>query len=255
MAGTDKTKKPVLGGPAIILVVPQMGENIGKAARAMYNFGLTDLRLVAPRDGWPNPKALSAASGADLVIDGASITGRVEDAVSDLHFVYAATVRARDMVKPVLTPEAAARDMRRKAGEGLRMGVLFGGERAGLSNDHVVLSNAVIKVPVNPAFASLNLAQAVLVVAYEWFKAEDTTPARRLELHQTRPANAHEMQGLFDHLESELDQGGFLFPPEKRPAMVRNLRNMLQKAGLTEQDVRTLRGVIKALAQGRPQRR
>ncbi len=255
MAATDITKNPALGGPAIVLVSPQLGENIGKTARAMYNFGLTDLRMVTPRDGWPNAKAVSAASGADRVIDTARLFDRVEDALGDLHFIYATTARERDMVKLVMTPEAAARDMRLKAEDGLRTGILFGGERAGLSNDDVVLANVMIKVPANPAFASLNLAQAVLVMAYEWFKTGDTSPAERLDWGRTRPANAQEMQGLFGHLEVELDQAGFLFPPEKRPAMVRNLRNMLQRAGLTEQDVRTLRGVITALAQGRLRRR
>ena len=254
VAGTDRTRTAVTGGPAVILVVPQMGENIGTAARAMLNFGLHDLRLVAPRDGWPNPKAVAAASGADEVLAAARLCDTEEEATGDLNAVYATTARLRDMIKPVLTPAAAAEDMRARHQRGETTGILFGGERAGLSNDDAVLAHALVRVPVNPAFASLNLAQAVLLMGYEWFRAGDTTPGTVLDLGVTRPASASELHGLFDHLESELDAAGFLYPPEKRPAMVRNLRTMLLRAGLTEQDVRTLRGVVTALARGRPRR-
>jgi len=238
----------------VVLVVPQLGENIGTAARAMLNFGLTDLRLIAPRDGWPSEKAVAASSGADAILAAAVVTPRLADALADLTHVYATSARERGMVKPVLTPAAAAADMRARAARGEKTGILFGGERAGLINDDVALAHDLVRVPVNPAFASLNLAQTVLVMAYEWFKAGDETPARQLDLGPTRPANGEELLGLFLHLEAELDETGFLYPPEKRSAMVRNLRNMLERAELTEQDVRTLRGVIVALAEGRKRR-
>ena len=244
-----------MGGPAVILVAAQLGENIGKAARAMWNFGLKDLRLVNPRDGWPNARALAAASGADEVIEQARLYDSVEEAISDLNCIYAASARDRHVVKPVVTPAEAAGRLRRDIAGGLRAGILFGGERAGLDNEAVVLSQTLIRVPVNPAFASLNLAQAVLLVAYEWYQVGDSTPPVAIDLHGTRPASGQEMQGLFSQLEEELEASGFLYPPEKQPAMVRNIRTMLQRAGFTEQDVRTLRGMIKALSQGRPARR
>lgn len=255
MAGTDQTKSDLSQGekaPAVILVQPQLGENIGTASRAMLNFGLSDLRLVSPRDGWPSERARAAASGADIVIDGARLCARTEEAVADLDYVIATTARTRDMVKPVLTPETAAAKLREVIGGGGRAGVLFGPERTGLTNDDVALADAVLMVPVNPAFASLNLAQAVLLIGYEWFKAGDATPAERIDYLQSRPANKEELLGFFEHLERELDRFGFLKPPEKRPSMVRNLRNMFQRAALTEQEVRTLRGVVAALTRRVP---
>lgn len=257
MAGTDHTKvsqQMPSAGPAIVLVEPQLGENIGKAARAMANFGLDDLRLVSPRDGWPNDRAIATASGATHVLDGARLFVALEEAIADLNIVYASSARDRHMVKPVITPAEAGVRLRREIAQHQSVGVVFGAERAGLSNEAVVLAQTIIQAPVNPAFASLNLAQAVLLVAYEWRKTGDNTPPTHLELYNTRPATSREMQGLFDHLESELDSAGFLYPPEKRPAMVRNIRNMLQRADFTEQDVRTLRGMIKALSRGRPPR-
>jgi len=255
MAGTDHTKEAQLGGPAIILVVPQMGENIGKAARAMYNFGLTDLRMVAPRDGWPNDKAVAAASGADIVIEKAQIFDRLEEAVADLQMVYATTARDRHMVKPVVTPSEAAAQIRASEAKGAACGILFGGEKAGLKNEDVVLAQKVVSVPVNPAFASLNLAQAVLLMAYEWFQVADETAPESVDLLGADWATNAELVGLFEHLEAELDQAGFLFPPEKREPMVRNIRNILQRVPLTSQDTQTLRGIVKALAHGRPPRR
>jgi tRNA/rRNA methyltransferase len=231
-------------GPAIILVGPQMGENIGAVARAMANFGLDDLRLVAPRDGWPNPAAVAMASGADAVLEAARVYRATDDAIGDLHHVYATTARGRDMLKPVQTPAQAAGEMRAAVAAGRQVGVLFGPERSGLNNDDVCLAGTVISIPVNPAFASLNLAQAVLLVAYEWFAGQ----ARAALPDFGPPASAGELVGLFEHLEGALEDAGFFYPPEKRPAMVRNLRNMWQRAGLLEQDVRTLRGVIRALA-------
>lgn len=255
MAGTDRTKNELAApspGPAVILVAPQLGENIGTAARAMLNFGLTDLRIVRPRDGWPSERARAAASGADIVIDNVRLFDRTEDAVAGLDYVVATTARARDMVKPIFTPETAAARMREAFAGGGRAGLLFGPERTGLENDDLALADALMMVPVNPAFASLNLAQCVLLMSYEWHKAGDTTEAERIEYQQTRPANKEELLGFFEHLEGELDRFGFLKPPEKRPSMVRNLRNMFQRAGLTEQEVRTLRGVVAALTRRYP---
>ncbi|MEQ8267854.1 MAG: RNA methyltransferase [Parvibaculum sp.] len=255
MAGTDQTKaelNPTGPGPAVILVAPQLGENIGTAARAMLNFGLTDLRLVRPRDGWPNERARAAASGADRVIDGARLFATTAEAVADLDYVIATTARGRDMVKPILTPGTAAARMREVFGGGGHAGLLFGPERTGLENDDLALSDALMMVPVNPAFASLNLAQCVLLMSYEWHKAGDATEAERIEYQQTRPANKEELVGFFNHLEGELDRFGFLKPPEKRPSMIRNLRNMFQRAGLTEQEVRTLRGIVAALTRRYP---
>jgi tRNA/rRNA methyltransferase len=255
MAGTDRTKKSearAAPGPAVILVAPQLGENIGTAARAMLNFGLSDLRLVRPRDGWPNERARAAASGADLVIEQARLFDTTAEAVADLDYVVATTARSRDMVKPILTPETAAQQMRRAFSDGGQAGLLFGPERTGLENDDVALADAIMMVPVNPAFASLNLAQCVLLMSYEWFKSGDETEGERIEYLQTRPAKKEELIGFFEHLEGELDRFGFLKPPEKRPSMVRNLRNMFQRAGLTEQEVRTLRGVVASLTRRYP---
>ena len=249
MAGTDRTREPVLGGPAIVLVAPQLGENIGAAARAMYNFGLTDLRLVAPRDGWPNAKARASASGADVVIDGARVFDTTAQAIADLRHVYAATARPRDARKAVMTPAHAARSMRAVSPEGAGCGVLFGGERAGLDNDDMALAEVIVSVPVNPAFSSLNLAQAVLLMGYEWFHAGDATPDVQTDDGPTGPATKADLIGLFEHLESELERGGFLYPPEKAPTIARNIRTMLQRARLTEQEVRTFRGIIKALTE------
>ena len=233
--------------PAIVLVRPQLGENIGAAARAMLNCALGTLRLVAPRNGWPNEYAVKAASGADKVLDGADLYETTEAAIADLDLVLATTARRRDMAKPVLTPRAAAETIRAATGEGNRVGVLFGPERSGLENDEVALAEAVIEAPLNPGFTSLNLAQAVLMVGYEWFQAGIEPAPAETPLPNTRRANSDELIGLFEHLERELDDCGFLQPPEKRPAMVRNLRTLFHRAALTEQEVRTLRGVIAGL--------
>jgi len=248
MAGTDRTKEPVLGGPVVVLVDPQLGENIGTAARAMLNGGLDDLRLVRPRDGWPNAKAVSSAVGAAAVVEGAQLFDTTEAAIADCRRVYATTARRRDMTKPVLSPRRAAAEMREAAGRGERCAVLFGPERRGLTNDDIALADAGIEAALNPAFQSLNLAQAVLLVAYEWFVAASDAPERELVLGTTRPATKDELQGFFDHLEGELDRCGFLKVKEKRPSMVRNIRNMFQRAELTEQEVRTLRGIVTGLA-------
>jgi tRNA/rRNA methyltransferase len=248
MAGTDYRRPAMTGGPAIILVNPQLGENIGTATRAMFNCGLTDLRLVAPRDGWPSDKARSAASGADAVLDRARLFDTVETAVGDLQHVYATTARDRYMVKRVVTPRQAAAEMRALTGEGRACGILFGPERSGLLNDHVVLADTVISVPLNPAFSSLNLAQAVLVIGYEWFTAGDAPPPAEMPTGDSAPASKKSLISLFAHLEEELDRNGFLRNAAKRPSMVRNIRNLLQRAQCTEQEVRTLHGVITAFA-------
>ena len=249
MAGTDSTQKSAAtgAGPAIILVRPQLGENIGTAARAMLNCGLTDLRIVDPRDGWPNEMAVRASSGADVVIENARIYATTGDAIAGLERVYASSARPRDMVKPVMTPEGAAAEMRRVEAEGSRCGVLFGAERMGLENDDVVLADTLIEVPLNPAYKSLNLAQAVLLISWSWFRLADETPEYRLELGGTRPATKDELVNFFTRLEEKLIESNFLYPVKKRPAMIRNIRNMFQRMSLTEQDLRTLHGIVVSL--------
>jgi tRNA/rRNA methyltransferase len=239
----------------IILVEPQLGENIGTAARAMMNCGLGELRLVRPRDGWPNPKAVAAASGADEVIQGARLFDTTATAIAGLHRVYGTTARHRGMIKPVVTPRQAALEMHTAAARGERIGVLFGPERTGLVNDDIPLADTILQVPLNPTYSSLNLAQAVLIIGYEWFQAAVDVPARELVTNETRPATKAELLNFFTHLEKELDDCGFLRHADKRPTMVRNIRNIFQRAELTEQEIRTLHGIIKELAHERVRRR
>ena len=256
MAGTDRSKGgEAPAGPVVILVEPQLGENIGTAARAMLNCGLTELRLVRPRDGWPNAKALAAASGADAVVENASVFDSTEAAIADLNRVYATTARHRGMIKAVVTPRQAATEMRAASARGERVGVLFGPERTGLVNDDIPLADTILQVPLNAAYSSLNLAQAVLIVGYEWFQARDGTLPRELVTNETRPATKAELLNFFTHLEQELDDCGFLRHTDKRPSMVRNIRNLFQRADLTEQEIRTLHGIIKELAHERVRRR
>ena len=239
---------PKIQSPAIILVGAQLGENIGTVARAMLNFGLTDLRLVRPRHDWQVERARKAAAGAQSLIDNRAMFDTVSDAIADLGFVVATTARLRDMVKPVMTPAHLGRQMRAQVSEtGTKSGVLFGPERTGLDNEVISLADVICRVPLNPEFSSLNLAQAVLLIGYEWFKAADYTVSEQLPMPDTRPANRAELHGMFAHFEAALDAAGFLAPPEKKPAMARNLRNMFHRASLTEQDIRTIRGVINAL--------
>jgi len=216
-------------------------------ARAMLNCGLTRLRLVSPRDGWPNPEAVAAASGADAVIEGARVFGSTREAVEDLHRVYATTARARGMTNRIVTPRQAAAEMQTHPAAGLRTGVLFGPERAGLTNDDVALADTIIEAPLNSAFRSLNLAQAVLIVAYEWLAAAMDAPAERLESSYSEAADKGELENFFQRLEGALDDGGFFKAPEMRPIMLRNIRNLFQRANLTEQEVRTLHGVMEAI--------
>jgi tRNA/rRNA methyltransferase len=246
MAGTDRRRRSLKGGPAIILVAPQLGENIGTAARAMYNCGVTDLRLVQPRDGWPNKRAQAAASGADPVLEKARLYDSVADAIADLRHVYATTARERYMVKRILTPRGAASEMRGLIGAGEACGILFGPERSGLVSDDIPLAEAVISVPLNPGFSSLNLAQAVLLVGYEWFQAGDETPADQLLTGHSKPATKEQLLRFFAHFEEALDDSGFLRTADKRPGMIRNLRNLFQRANCTEQELRTLHGVVTA---------
>ena len=253
MAGTDRRQAKTqaveyasAGGPAIILVRPQLGENIGTAARAMLNCGLMDLRLVTPRDGWPNVKALNAASGADAVIGRARVYGSVGEAVAELDTVYATTARGREMVKPVLTARKAAETLRRNSGA--KTGILFGPERSGLDNDDVVPADAIIEVPLNPAFASLNLAQAVLLVSYEWYAASGEAAPERLPTGRSPAAQKAEILNFFDMLEGELDARGFYPTTAMRPKMTRNMRNLFQRIQFSQQDVQSLYGIVKALA-------
>jgi tRNA/rRNA methyltransferase len=237
--------------PAIILSRPQIGENIGAAARAMANFGLTDLRLVAPLANWQE-RATIMAVGASPISDGARVFQTLPEALGELQLVYATTARERGVSKPILTPPEAARRLREASAQGVRTGLLFGGERAGLDNDEVSLADAVITIPTNPDFSSLNLAQAVLLNAYEWFRAADETPPSRTEYGPlAHKATREDMFNLFEHLEDELKKSGFLFPPDKADSMMRNIRAMLNRADFTDMDVRTLRGMIKALARGK----
>lgn len=247
MAGTDRTQDKVLGGPRIVLIEPQLGENVGAVARAMLNCGLDRMSLVNPREGWPNQRAVTMASGATEVLDRAELFDTVEAAVAGLTRVFATTARPRELSARVVTPRQAAREMRAAFEAGDEVGVLFGPERSGMTNDHIVLADTIITVPLNPAYSSLNLAQAVLVVAYEWFTAGDETPPDDLAMSGTRLAEKHEMLELFERLERELDAGGFFRAENLRPSVIRNLRAMLQRGRLTDQEVRTFHGMISAL--------
>jgi tRNA/rRNA methyltransferase len=249
---TARTPAPA---PVTILVEPQLGENIGAAARAMLNFGLTEMRVVSPRDGWPNPRAVAMASGAGRVLDGARAYASTAEAVADLHFVYATTARPREIAKTVMTPERAMAHARELTAGGSRVGILFGRERTGLETADVVRANAIVTVPVNPEFPSLNLAQCVLLMAYEWHRQGDLTPAAVNATGRSRPAEAGEVARMLDHLVTELDAARFFWPEAKRASMEANLRNLFHRAPLTDQDVRTLWGVTRALAEGPKRRR
>ncbi len=241
-------------GPAIVLVAPQLAENIGTSARAMANFGLADLRLVTPRDGWPSDKARAAASRADHVIDRARVFASPEAAVADLNLVIATTARGRDIGKRVVGPREAATMIRAAEEGGQRAGILFGREKSGLTNDEVALADIILTFPVDPAFSSLNIAQAVLLVAYEYRRAAFDNERAGLAFDDPvgPQASKHDLVGLFGHLEGALDRTGFFRPAERRPSMVLSLRAMLQRGRFTEQEVRTLRGVIAAFERHLP---
>jgi tRNA/rRNA methyltransferase len=244
---TDGVELPTGGKPVVILVRPQLAENVGTTTRAMLNCGLTELRLVAPREDWLDPRAVAASSGADALLRSARCFDRTEDAIADLRRVYATTGRNRFMVKPVVTPREAARELRDHAAAGLRTGILFGPERTGLENDDVALADVVITVPLNPDYCSLNLAQGVLLVAYEWFQSGDPVEPRAMTKGAAPVALKKDLVGFFEHLERELDECGFFRVAEKRPTMVRNIRNMFERADLTQQEVRTLHGIVHEL--------
>ena len=248
MAGTNSERTLIAEGPAIILVHPQLGENIGMVARAMANFGLAELRLVNPRDGWPSEKAISAASKADHVIEAAKVYPSLEEAVSDLEFVYATTARDRYGYKEVRSPVVAADDLRTRFRVGQKTGILFGRERTGLTNEEIALADELVTFPVKPAFASLNLAQAVLLMSYEWMKSglasvEDTP----FDALPQRPAKKEELQGLFDHVEETLDARGYFRPAEKKPKLVENLRAILTRPSFTGTEIQVMRGIISCL--------
>ena len=251
-AGTDKTKDWIVRpAPIVILVEPQLGDNIGAAARAMANFGLSRLRLIKPRDGWPNPRAWVAASGADRVLDQAELFDTVEAAIADLTFVLATTARAHDQAKPVVSPEQAAQLMAPKIAAGETVGVVFGHERYGLENHEVGLADRIVTLPVNPAFASLNLAQAVLVIAYEWFKLTSGGALPFTMPVKSDAAPREQLLAFFAMLERELHRVEFLRPPEKCETMLINLRNIFHRMAPTRQDIQTLHGAIMAIAEGR----
>lgn len=249
MAGTDRRKRSESRGPVVILVRPQLAQNVGAAARAMANFGLCEMRLVAPREGPRDPQARASAAGAVHVLDAVQVFGSLEEALGDLSYVLVTTARERGQAKPVLSPEEGAAILRARTGEGARTAIVFGPERTGLENDEIALGDAVLTFPVDPGFASLNLAQAVLLTAYEWMKSEGRAlpfamPAR----HPV--ADKAQLLAFFAHLEGALDAAGFFHPPTKRPRMSRNLRNIFHRMQLSEQDIRTLHGAIAALEEG-----
>jgi tRNA/rRNA methyltransferase len=251
VAGTDRSRDGLTGGPAVILVEPQLGENIGTAARAMANFGLSELRLVQPRDGWPNPRARAAASGADRILEAAKLFSTLETAISDCTLVLATTARAHDQAKPVIGPDAAAKLMAPRIAAGERVAVLFGRERYGLENDEVGLADQIITLPVNAAFASLNLAQAVLIIAYEWFKLSTGNTLPFAMPQKSGSAPKEQLLAFFASIERELEKVEFFRPAEKRATMQVNLRNIFHRMQPTRQDIQTLHGVIMAIAEGR----
>ncbi|MDE2337318.1 MAG: RNA methyltransferase [Alphaproteobacteria bacterium] len=264
MAGTDSTAKKTgaaaINAPAVILVKPQLGENIGMCARAMLNCAVTDLRLVAPRDGWPNPAAAAAASGATELLDNAKVFDTTQEAVADLTYVLATTARGRGMVKDILDPHAAAREIHKhnSANAEQKCGILFGCERAGLDNDDIALANAILSIPLNPGFTSLNLAQAVLLVCFSWLSAENPfkpaaapeAPAAA-EQQNDAPASQAEIETLLKHLESQLELNNFFRSAEQKPTLLRNIRNFFFRSSPTRQDVRTLHGIFKCLTGNR----
>ena len=250
-AGTDKTKRWVEApGPVVILVEPQLGENIGTAARAMANFGLSELRLVKPRDAWPNPRARAAASGADRVLDAAKLFETLAEAIADCTAVFATTARAHDQAKPVVDAAEAARQIAPRVAQGETIALLFGRERWGLENDEVGLADQIITLPVNPAFASLNLAQAVLIIAYEWFKLTTGGTLPFTMPQKSPPAGKQQLLAFFENVEHELEKVEFFRPPEKRGTMQVNLRNIFNRMQPTQQDIQTLHGVIMSIAEG-----
>lgn len=233
--------------PIIILVTPQLGENIGMSARAMLNCGLKHLRLVAPRDGWPQERATAASSGALDLMPSPEVFATTAEAVADLHFVYATSGRLRHMVKPIYTGPAAGDDIRARIAQGQKIGILFGPERTGLLNEDLSIANAILNFPTNPDFSSLNLSQAVLLTGYEWLRVNDQTPARRYDTVDSPPATNAEMTFMLQRLERELADHGFFTAEHMRPTVMRNITNYLRRAEMTSQDVQTFQGIISVL--------
>ena len=251
-AGTDKTRDWSGGrAPIVVLVEPQLGENIGAVARAMANFGLSQLRLVNPRQGWPNDKARMMATGAGRLLDAAVLCPTLVAAIADCNFVLATTARAHDQAKPVIGPAEAATLTAARIGAGANVAILFGRERNGLENDEVALADAIVTLPVNPAFASLNLAQAVVIVAYEWFKLASAGTLPFAMPNKSAPAPKQQLLAFFETVERELEKVEFFRPPDKRETMQINLRNIFSRMQPTQQDIQTLHGVIMAIAEGR----
>lgn len=246
--------QPIDPSPVVILVRPQLAENIGAVARAMGNGGLFHLRLVSPRDGWPQDRANRTASGAYRILEAATVHETVADAVANLHRVFATCPRPRHIVKPVLAARGAAAEIHAIGDRRLRCGILFGPERAGLDNDDIAHADTLIRYPLNPGFMSLNLAQAVMVMAYEWWLAGEAAPPRALQTHKTHVATKRELENFLTHLIAECDEAGFLRNAPKRPGMVRNIRHFFQRGEVTEQELRTLHGIITELSHGRRDR-
>lgn len=234
--------------PVIILVRPQIGENIGMSARAALNGGLTKLRLVNPKEPWPNPKAVKPAAGAHEILDDVEVFNSLEDSIADLHLVLATSARPRDMTKYVYNAESAIKKLYEEIQKGHKVGIMFGPERSGLDNDDLSRADGLIEIPMNPEYSSLNLAQAVLLMSYEWIKLRNLKPDLSLSIQEEELATKKELNDYLDQLETELEKAGFLRVPHKRPGMVRNIRNMFLRVGYTSQEVRTLRGMISSLA-------
>lgn len=233
--------------PAFVLVRPQMGENIGAAARAMWNFGLDRMRIVAPRDGWPNTGAVAMASGAGRLLDEALLTDELPGALQDCHYVYATTARGRELTKPVFSPEEAMQDAARRIADGQKVAVMFGPERSGLENDDVVRASAIITVPVNPAFPSLNLAQCILLTAYEWRRASAVVPEAKVHMHNTQWADQTEIEALATHYDERMGEAGFFYPEHKADSMRQTLRNFWSRMPLTQADTRLLHGILRQM--------
>ena len=260
MAGTNKASIDLSSmqefskAPTIILVNSQMPENIGTTARAMLNCGLTDLRLVKPREKWPNDRAIPASSGATIILDNAKLYDSVQDAIADLNFVLATTARQRDMIKTIYTPKSAAYHIVNLANKGQgKSGILFGPERSGLTNDDVALADAILNIPLNPAFSSLNLAQAVLLVGYSWLSEHNKNDknigddGKILDMGATKLACKQEIENMIEHLSNELEKGGFFTSKDRKPSTLRSIRNMFGRMEITSQEVQTMRGIIRAL--------
>jgi tRNA/rRNA methyltransferase len=247
MGRPSKASRPASAAPVVILVRPQLGENIGMAARAMLNCGLGEMRLVAPRDAWPNERAARAASGADAVLTGARLFDDVASAVADLHRVYATSARSRELTQRIAPPREAAADMARAVAARRRVGLMFGPERTGLDNEDLAHADTVITIPLNPAFSSLNLAQAVLLVAYEWSQAVGAAGTTRLSANDAAIASRGELEEFVQRLEAELDEAGFFKVAAKKPRMMLNIRALFSRAEATDQEIRTLHGIVSEL--------